>query len=87
MTIDLKNQYPATSTQCGGPRRTTHLLLSLQLGQHLQLLLPLLAHLGDQRVEQSVLLALLVHLVVGVLKHHLETVVAEDARGALGRGG
>ena len=49
------------------------------LGQETQLLPPVLAHLGDDGVEQAELLALLVHLVVGVLEHHLEAVVAKAA--------
>lgn len=49
------------------------------LGQQTQLLLPLLSHFGDDGVEEAELLTLLVHLIVGILKHHLEPVVSQDA--------
>lgn len=49
------------------------------LGHETQLLLPLLSHPGDDGVEEAELLALLVHLVVGVFEHHLEAVVSQDA--------
>lgn len=57
------------------------------LSQETQLLLPLLSRLGDDGVEQAELLALLVHLVVGVFEHHLEAVVAQDGREGLSRVG
>lgn len=48
------------------------------LSQETQLLLPLLSDLGDDGVEEAELLALLVHLVVGVFEHHLEAVVSQN---------
>jgi len=49
------------------------------LSHQTQLLLPLLSHLGDDGVEEAELFAPLVHLVLGVLEHHLEAVVSQDA--------
>lgn len=48
------------------------------LSQETQLLLSLLSDLGDDGVEQTELLALLVHLIVWVFEHHLETIIAQQ---------
>lgn len=51
----------------------------LGCGQQTQLLAPLFADLGDDGVEQAELLALLVHLVLWVFKHHLKAVISQNA--------